>query len=437
MTATIDQATPTRTIDFTCTLGELTDALNAVALAVPRRGQPLLTGVHIESGHPDVLVVSAFDYDTSIRVRVDARTAGFGAVLLPHADLLKLCRGAAKGDTARVWRSHQVQTVVKRTSGIRNDTLPSGATKAVPWTHDEASVRVAGFSLPITGMDISDYPVLPEPGGDTAASFTIDRDVLVKELARLCATADDGKQMVPALELVNINLRDGIAVLATTNRWQLGVVDLAVDTQVAGRTAWNLPAAQLHKVAKLLPAGPVTIQFPETPTRWATVTGGGITATMQLPDDEFPRYQSLLPNSTAVASVNRAELLRAVVKAEALTPDRIRLMTVQVLDDAVVITPGVDNEGGRKAVGRSIGADVTGLDGPLTVGFNPKFLRSAVEQADGDRVRIGLTTPTRPVMFTTDSDNHRTLVMPCRMPDPSAPTFGKVPAPRVVNGPAL
>lgn len=437
MTATIDQATPTRTIDFTCTLGELTDALNAVALAVPRRGQPLLTGVHIESGHPDVLVVSAFDYDTSIRVRVDARTAGFGAVLLPHADLLKLCRGAAKGDTVRVWRNHQVRTVVDHTSGVRIGTQPDGSMQNVPWTHDEASMRVAGFSLPIDGMDISDYPVLPEPGKDAVASFTIDRDVLVKELARLCVTADDGKQMAPALELVNISLRHGLAVLATTNRFQLGVVDLAVDTQVVGHSAWNLPAAQLHKVAKLLPGGPVTVQFPDAPTRWATVTSGGVTATLRIPEDEFPRYQSLIPTSTTVASVNRAELLRAVVKAEALTPDRIRLMTVQVRDEAVVVTPGVDNEGGRKAVGKSIGADVTGFYGPLTVGFDPKFLRSAVEQADGDRVRIGLTTPTRPVMFTTDSDNHRTLVMPCRMPDPSAPAFGKVPAPRVVNGPAL
>jgi DNA polymerase-3 subunit beta len=53
---------------------------------------------------------------------------------------------------------------------------------------------------------------------------------------------------------------------------------------------------------------------------------------------------------------------------------------------------------------------------PLEIGFNADFLREGVEGMEGDEVRIGLISPLRPGLLRGDSDTHRYLLMPIRLP---------------------
>lgn len=400
---------------FTATLGELTDALNGVAVAITsRRGLPVMTGVLIASDGEQV-TLSAFDYETSINVALNAHVTGTGRVLLPHAELLKLCRGAAKGDTVKVWRQHHVELAV---------------------VDGEVTLSVAGFVLPVDTMPVEDYPVLPAAGRETVESFIVDRDVLLAEVKRLCVSAgvDD---TLPLLKQVNMQLDYSTLTAAATDRFQMGVAEIPVQTPDWGgiRGQWNVPAALLLKVAKLLPAGPVTVQLPqpgERITSWITVSGGLLTATLNLFDGEYVSYRRLLNSPQTTATANRAELLRATVKAEAMSAGRPPLVRVEIRPGSVTVVPGVDNESTRRPVGRSVPAETDLAHGHLEFAFNPAYLRSALEVIDGDQVAIGFTPGKKPALFAGDPADLQSLtgpylhlVMPVTLP--------VAPAPRVVT----
>jgi DNA polymerase-3 subunit beta len=408
-------------IQFTATLGELTDALNGLAVAiVSRRGLPVMAGVLITSDGEQV-TLSTFDYETSIRVQLDAHVTGTGRVLVPHAELLKLCRGAAKGDTVKVWRQHHVELAV---------------------VGGEVTLSVAGFVLPVDAMPVEDYPVLPAAGRETVESFIVDRDVLLAEVKRLCVSAGDDDTL-PMLKQVNLQLEYGTLTAATTNRFQMGVAEIPVQMPEWGGTRgqWNVPAALLLKVAKLLPSGLVTVQLPqpgERITSWITVSGGALTATLNLFDDEYVRYRQVLNSPQTTATANRAELLRATVKAEAMSSGRPPLVRVEVTAGSLTVVPGVDNESTRRPVGRSVSAETDLAHGHLEFAFNPAYLRSALEVIDGDQVAIGFTPGKEPALFAGDAADLQSLtgpylhlVMPVNLPDPPKPPV--VPAPRVVT----
>ena len=52
----------------------------------------------------------------------------------------------------------------------------------------------------------------------------------------------------------------------------------------------------------------------------------------------------------------------------------------------------------------------------LEIGFNADFLREGVEGLDGNEVRLGLISPLRPGLLRGQSEDHRYLLMPIRLP---------------------
>ena len=52
----------------------------------------------------------------------------------------------------------------------------------------------------------------------------------------------------------------------------------------------------------------------------------------------------------------------------------------------------------------------------LEIGFNADFLREGVEGIEGDEVRLGLISPLRPGLLRGESEDHRYLLMPIRLP---------------------
>lgn len=413
---------------FSASLGDLTDALNATAVVVGSRPPlPVLGGTLIESDG-NTVTVSAFDYETSVRVALPVAAAYPGRVLVSHAELTRMAKGAGKGDPAKVWRAHPVGLATTHTSGVR--VARDGGTEA--WSHDAVTVDVAGFSLPIDGLPIGDYPALPGAAADTLAVFTVDRDTLAAAITRLAVSAgrDD---TLPMLQGVHVEIAPGTLRMATTDRFRLGVTTVPVDTPdgQGDHASWLLPVALLVKIIKLLPAGPVTVSLPPPldtigrgkAAHWVTIAGGPVTATVRLSDSEFPRYRQLLPSPVIVADVDRAELLRTLVKAEALT-DRGGTITVQVGRDALTVGPRTGTDTGRTATGRTVPAEVTGLVGTevLVVGFSGTRVREAVAQISGDRVALGFTTSVRPVLLASDPTTlvdsdaaYRHLIMPTRI----------------------
>ena len=83
----------------------------------------------------------------------------------------------------------------------------------------------------------------------------------------------------------------------------------------------------------------------------------------------------------------------------------------EALDLEIVIATASDQVGeGRESMPVPYAGEV------LEIGFNADFLREGVEGIEGDDVRLGLISPLRPGLLRGESDDHRYLLMPIRLP---------------------
>src|SRR5690606_37866411 len=139
----------------------------------------------------------------------------------------------------------------------------------------------------------------------------------------------------------------------------------------------------------------------------------GRTVTMRLLDPQFVDYRSRIGIDMPVwATVDKSELLTAV-KRVALVAERNTAVRLTFTDDEVLVQAG----GGDIGRGRnSVPATLDGA-GSFEIAFQPHYLTTAIEGVDETRVRIGMTGPNKPAIFTgdgADTGSYRCLGMSLR-----------------------
>jgi DNA polymerase-3 subunit beta len=395
MTITVDQAT-TEGPAFTVPLAELTEALNALALAVPTRpAVPVLGGVLVTQDRHGARL-STFDYETSIRFELEGHPGGpESSVLVSLAELRKVVKAAKQGETARSVAGWTVE-LTSRSYG----------------TEADAEVTVGGFTVPVNTLPAKEFPNLPVTADTT---FAVDRDVLLEQLTRV-AVAAGVDPTLPMLTGVRFELKHGELVLAATDRFRLAVNAMQVEGEGSGE--WLVPAKELLALVKAMPAGPVYIG---TGLYTWTVRGGAITATQRLLDSEFPRWRQLLRTEhQTVVEVDRAALVRSVSKAIAIgSALNTRYLALASVEGQLTVSPHVGDVSVQGRVrGQSLAASV---EGPaMVVGYTGEYLLAALKSFEGDTVFFGIDTPTRPPLLADDRAGlrgfgHRHLLMPARL----------------------
>ncbi|MCX4813851.1 caspase family protein [Streptomyces sp. NBC_01239] len=128
---------------------------------------------------------------------------------------------------------------------------------------------------------------------------------------------------------------------------------------------------------------------------------------------ELPAYLSLIPiDSSGVAHIARAPFLDAVEKAATATKTR---------NTPVVLNLGKSSAGrveisfsGDDAVSESVPMELIG--DPIRIAFTPRFLIAALGSFSTKTVKMAVTHPNKPAIFTADDEpEHMHLLMPVRL----------------------
>jgi len=179
-----------------------------------------------------------------------------------------------------------------------------------------------------------------------------------------------------------------------------------------------IPARTLAESAKSLTAGAeVTIALAAGTTGEGLLglSGGARRTTTRLLDGEFPKYRSLLPDSSsATASVDTPALIEAVRRVS-LVASRTSPVRLSFSAEGVALEAGGLDEA---EAAESLPASFDGE--PLTIAFNPAYLLDGLGAIDSDEARLSFTGPTKPAVLTGKSaeetgDDYRYLLMPVRL----------------------
>ncbi|KNX38764.1 DNA polymerase III subunit beta [Luteipulveratus halotolerans] len=351
----------------------------------PRPPVPVLAGVLLEAT-AEGLTLSAFDYEVSAKVTVDAEVDEPGTVLVLGRLLAEISRS-----------------------------LPS---KPVEITTDGSKVQVtcgsSRFSL--QQMPTDDYPTLP---ASPDATGSIAGDVFTQAVAQVSIAADRGDTL-PILTGVRVEIEGEKLTLLATDRYRLAMRELTWNPGATDASHVALiPARTLSDTAKALGAsGSVDIAL-------GTAAGGdGLVgfeagqrrATTRLLDGEYPKVTSIFPTSVDTVSVIETAALTEAVKRVSLVAERNTPVRLRFSEGQVAIEAGTGDDA---QASEAVEATLTGPE--LEIAFNPQFLLDGLGAIGTPFARLSFTQPSRPAVLSgqaeADGDadeSYRYVLMPVR-----------------------
>jgi DNA polymerase-3 subunit beta len=362
------------------------DAVAWAARILPQKAAlPVLAGLRLEASADGGLALAGFDYEVSAQAQLDVTVAEAGAALVPGRLL------------AEITRSLPGQPIDLATDGSRL-VLTCGSSR---------------FQLPTLPLD--EYPTLPEM---PEVSGTVGSDAFAAAVSSVAIAAgkDDA---LPVLTGIRVEIDGAKVTLAATDRYRLAVRTLRWSpTDPSLQATALVPARTLADAARSLTTGAeVTLALAGAGSGEGMLglAGGTRRATTRLLDGEFPKYRSLLPEtSSSVASVDTAALTEAVRRV-ALVASRTSPIRLSFSADGLTLEAGgLDDAEAAESL-------PAGFDGePLTIAFNATYLLDGLGSLDSDEAQLSFTAATKPAVLTgksgpDDESDHRYLLMPVRL----------------------
>jgi DNA polymerase-3 subunit beta len=373
------QAPETAPARFTTTHRELSDALKTVALGVAAKPPvPILGGVMAETSD-GALTLRAFDYETSVSVRVDGGTGGDGASLFNFYDAKDVLAAAVAGEKTAVAARTRV-------------------------TVDDGTLSTPDLAVPLNTLPLEEYPAFPP---DAPGQVTVNGAEWFARVARVLPAAAGRDDMLPALTYVHLRIAGGVLRLTATDRYRVTVGEVEAIDGGRAETAALVPAWLLEKMSRLLGrhTGPVTVGVMDD---WVTFTVGAVTVTVRCPvaAGDFPDLWGMLPSGALplAVRVDREALTRAVRKAHALSKAKGLKAPHVLLEFApagVTVSPGLDDGVQDRVRGVAVGGEALAggsLDAPMVV--NGAYLLDALGTFNGPAVVVHARTSLKPFVLT-------------------------------------
>jgi len=347
---------------------------------------PVLAGVLLRADTEGTLTLSAFDYEISATVTVEADVDEAGTVLV---------LGRLLADIAR---NLPAQPVEVSTEGSK------------------VALRCGSSRFSLIQMPVEDYPTLPAPA---ESSGTIPGQAFTQSVAQVAIAADRGDTL-PILTGVRVEIEGDKVTLVATDRYRLAMRELTwspVGSDVSHVAL--IPARTLSETAKALgAAGSIDVSLGDAGRGDGLIgfEAGARRATTRLLDGEYPKVTSIFPASVdSVSLIHTSTLIEAVRRvalvAERNTPVRLRFTDGQV---------GIEAGTGEDAQGsEAIEATLTGPE--IESAFNPQFLLDGLGALDTDYTRMAFTQASRPCVISgqqqldgESDESYRYVLMPVR-----------------------
>jgi DNA polymerase-3 subunit beta len=274
------------------------------------------------------------------------------------------------------------------------------------------------FTLPT--LPLEEYPTLPDM---PAVSGTVGSDAFAAAVTAVAVAAgrDDA---LPVLTGIRVEIDGEQMTLAATDRYRLAVRTLRWQPGEPSMQATALvPARTLAEAAKSLTSGAqLSIALSSSSAGSAAagdgligLSGGERSTTSRLLDGEFPKYRSLLPDSSTAAATVGVTALSDAVRRVALVASRTSPIRLSFAEGGITLEAGGLDEA---AATESLPAEFEGE--ALTIAFNPTYLLDGLGSLDSDAAVLSFTGPTKPAVLTgkangDGSTDHRYLLMPVRL----------------------
>ena len=260
-----------------------------------------------------------------------------------------------------------------------------------------------GPKFTLRPLTVDDFPTQEEIVAD---GVEVDGEELTEAINQVTiAASGDGAR--PILTGVLFETSDEGLRMVATDSYRLAKRDLpGVGLEGSGL----VPARGLRELPRTIGAAKVTAQLKE---REAVFTSDRGSLRLRLIDGNFPKYQSLLPESYPNQVIlDREELLDALGRVTLVAEDHIPVK-LKLMDGGVEVAVSRQDVGAET---EHLSGEYSGSDEEVSIAFNPRYLQDGVSAIDGDKVRIQVIDSYKPSVIDRGTDGEFLyLLMPVRV----------------------
>src|SRR6202012_5199918 len=252
------------------------------------------------------------------------------------------------------------------------------------------------------------FPNLPSAGDADPIRIPSSALATSIDLVARAASRDD---MRPVLTGVFVTAKENEMTMVATDSYRLAVKRTELESPLSGEIEANIPARALRELARVLAAEGVDHAAITLKPNQAIFEAGSITLTTRLIEGQFPNFRQLPPESYEHdVRLPRSEFLDVARRISQPAHRNAPLRFSCNPGKRTVPAEAPDVGAAREPIPAAFEGE------PMEIGFNPRYLREAIESVAGDEVLLRLISPLRPgLMQPVDNEDFRYLVMPIRL----------------------
>lgn len=352
---------------------DLADVLARANRAVgSRTALPVLQGLLCEvSG--TTLQVTGTDLDITVRTQAEVEVLEEGRAVIP---------GWLLSEAVRKMPSGQVTVGVSET---------------------DIEIEGNGPRFTLRPLAVDDFPLQEESPAD---GVEVDGEALRDAISQVTiASSTDGARPILTGVLFETS-EEGLRMVATDS-YRLAKRDLA---GVGLEGSALIPARGLRELPKTIGAPKVMARLGDREAVFSSERG---TLRLRLIDGNFPKYESLLPDTCPNQVVlNKEELLEALGRVTLVAEDHIPVR-LKLMDGGVEVAVSRQDVGAET---EHLAGVFTGTDEEVSIAFNPRYLQDGVSAMHGDSIRIQLIDSLKPSVIDVGAEaDFLYLLMPVRV----------------------
>lgn len=337
-------------MDFTVNKTAFSEALSLVTMVVPERSARAILQNLMLTGNADGTITLAAT-DLEIGIKISLEVTGMqepSSVLLPASRINALVKGTY---------ADEIQITIAENKA-------------------ELKTKMGRFQVP--GLEVTDYPTIPEFSGDGAVYIHGD-DFAEAVQKTVFATAKGDTRY--ALNGIYVNISENSVEFVASDTHRLSLVKKKIRNPDSVTAEGIMLTKGMTTLAKLA-AGNDVVEIAVTANEMLAKTTNSM-ITIRRVEGMFPRYRDVIPTrSDAHFTVSKEELMRSLHSIGLMSSDESKSVLFSVGEGSVGLSSSSENGEGNLR----LDAETTG--GGVEVKFNYVFLIDALKNLSDDKVTI-------------------------------------------------
>jgi DNA polymerase-3 subunit beta len=273
----------------------------------------------------------------------------------------------------------------------------------------------------LLGLSPEEFPLLPQVKQDT--QFRVKREDLREAIRQtiFAVSSDEARAILTGILVV---YKEGKLRCVATDTHRLAVRECATIEGSSNETQVVVPSRAMQEVLRIIgnaDEGDVSITLSDNQVQFKVEdekTGAGTTLISRLIEGQFPSYERVIPQSAdRILTLERDPLLSAVKRAAIVARESANRIVFRTADSEDGERLNITAESGNLGNAfEEVEVAREGVDTPVEIAFNAKYLSDVLSVLDAEGLKIELTEPLRPGVIRPVGDpNYFCVLMPMQV----------------------